>query len=594
MFSAMLRVWVGSRGVLFCLWSSVVACSSTSANGVSCGAGTALQGKECVVANGGAGGSATLPGNAGTSGRSMTSGAAGEAGVDTEAGSGGRAGSPEGEAGDNALGGSSGSFTGGSSGTSTGGSSGTSTGGGTGGGGGVGGSSFTHRWLAFNQDAAYVYDTTKFPDVDAAVSIGNGTVGPWSPDGRKLIFGNKGVLYASDMTDATPGTAVLLVAVPGLPSQSLGFSVSNINWLGDSRSIATVVGTTLSTFDASLAAPPIHSITSTLTSLSLSPANAKLVYRDGTGTFLVNITAGTPGSSVAVDAGTNIVWAPNGLAFASVKSGNLYLTDVSGATPVTSSLTTAATGSPSVVNPVFSPNGDKLVFYGNQDRTEPDVYVVDLHGAPGNIKRVNPALSATGSASVCCSYVSPWSADSKWLLYGSNDTSNAAATGLFIVDLSGSTPGAPVQFKGANYFNAWAPGDLVFGSNNGGLTFLQFNPQTPATDPKTLFTTAAASNPTLNHAATAFAYVTKYDLYLADAVNPNTTPTDVPLDGGYDAVGTFGWSSDSKFVAVVDNLTSYLTPQYRVRLLRVDGVTPSTPVNIHAQSTNYVHLAWQP
>jgi len=467
--------------------------------------------------------------------------------------------------------------------------------------GGAGGSAPTssaHRWLAFSQDATYVYDVTKYPASDALISIGDGGLGPWSPDGQKLIFGDKGAYYVSDMSTDEPRPPTILVTPPAPPSSTLGYGVQPINWLADSKSVAMIAGTTLSTFDPAQAAPGIHVITSTLKAYSFAPKGSKIIYLDAAGAFVVDVSAGIPGASVPVNVtGSTIVWAPTGLAVATLKTGNLALTDLSAVPPVTSMLTAAATATPSVSQIAFSPNGKKLAFCGNQERAHSDVYVIDLGGAAGNVTRVYPALSDTGSAVLSTGYrFSAWSLDGKWLTYSASDNASAAAAELFAVDVSGSVPATPVKFPGAFQYWIWSPvSDSLFGLNISVAAGSSFNPQTPAVAPVTLFTAAGPiSNVTLNGTATALGYLTKYDLHLVDAVNPQNPPADIVLDAGYDGTGTWAWSADSKFIAVTDALTSYVTPRYQIRLLRTDDITASTPIVLHPSTTTTVRFAWQP
>jgi hypothetical protein len=73
------------------------------------------------------------------------------------------------------------------------------------------------------------------------------------------------------------------------------------------------------------------------------------------------------------------------------------------------------------------------------------------------------------------------------------------------------------------------------------------------------------------------------------------TPTVVQISSNsLDSAGAFGWSADGKFIAIVDNQTSYSPDMWQVKLMRTDGSTASTPIAVSASSDTGVAFAWQP
>src|SRR5215216_3285108 len=205
-----------------------------------CGAGTVLRGNECVAAGAsGAGGDPQCgDGECGASGAAVAGGAppldGGSANGGTEMLDGGA------------------------------GAGGAGIGGGGGaeplGGAGAGGADnpLRTRWLAFeHEDGAFAYDVTRFPDQDALLQLSTGSLGSWSPDGRKLLYSKQNAWYVRDMSAETPEPAVLLVESQLAP---------RLTWSADSKSIAMTQGTTLSVFDPSEAAPSLQPLTTTLTS----------------------------------------------------------------------------------------------------------------------------------------------------------------------------------------------------------------------------------------------------------------------------------------------------------------------------------------
>jgi hypothetical protein len=596
-------------GLVVCFVGAQVlaACSSDNAGSdVTCGYGTVLQAGKCMLQCG--------PGTVLVDGQCMVgsgaSGAAGqgsmeeagESGVGTPAAGGGagRAGAGNGSGGKAEVGGASGVAgavaAGGSSGSSgaaaAGGTSNVAGAAGALGVSGAGGASATPHWLAFNHsDGDFAYDVTRFPSdsglVQLSAKAGFGfSVGPWSPDGRWLVYLDRSDLYVRDMSSAQPGPAQLLLAAPAFPT---GFG-PRFQWSADSKSLAVVAGTVLYVFDPTIDAPPIHTLTTTLASACCvysvvwAPAGNHLEYIDSAGTHVVPVQAGAPGADMLLSAGTSKGWSPDGQSLVSTSLGNVTLTNITGAAPVTVTVSAPTVAVPSTVQLLFNADGSELAYVGMQTRSLNDIYLVKLKPTVGSPVLLSAGLNATTSVTG----VSSWSTSGRWIVFGASDSS-APGSSRLAVDVSGAAPSAPVSLKPADAQSyQWLPGQpnkALSGTSNSTLFGLA-DFSNPTADPVSV-TGAFAS--ALSPATDVFAYATTGSLVVRD-LDALTPAVSVPID--LSGSTTFHWSPDGNFIAAVSGSSSY-----QQRLVRLSGATPSTAVPIYGTSTNVAGApvdVWQP
>ncbi|HKY38688.1 MAG TPA: hypothetical protein VJN18_22250 [Polyangiaceae bacterium] len=540
---------------------------------VKCGAGTALRGDTCVTA----GGAGTQPepssggeppsSSAGKGGATMVPPGGSDAGgvVSTDAGG---AGGGDGEVG---AGGVSEAGSGGSP-------------------GGEGGADsepidpltpVPPRWLVFAGGEA-AYDTMKFPSLDGLVALGTASLSLWwSRDGRRLIHRTSAGYHATDMTSDAPGTPVLLVSnLLAAPSANYPGSIRAIKrfgWSGDTLSVSTISATTLYVMDPSTAAPALNPITTSLVDFTWAPRGDRLLYEDATGLHVVSVVAGVPGQPQALDASV-AVWSPTGEVLAGAKAGAPLLIDVSGAQPVYTPLATPTTGAPSAVGFAFSPDGSKLAYHAAHQRQQPDAFYINVGAVPSAPIQVHQALGATNSAFVS---FAPWSSDGRWLLYSVNGPDG----GEHVADVSGDQAGPSLPFLTSNATRRWATNaPKLISEVQGRLDLLDLTVSQPAD--RLLTAVAGVSGAAPSPSGVVAAYSTASTLHFHDLEGLATPTTDISL-----TVANITWSPDSQFVAV-------RTSNDHMQLIRMTGVTPSTPVQLTGGTTGIPDglgaLRWQP
>jgi Tol biopolymer transport system component len=545
---------VGAWG--FVLAGVVAAACSGKEDPLSCGAGTVLKGNECVAAGAsGAGGDAQCgegpcgaAGAAANGGASPLEGGAPNGGaVMVDGGAGGAGAGAGGGAGMESLGGA----------------------------GAAGADNRPRtRWLAFeHEDGAFAYDVTKFPDQDALLQLSTGSLGSWSPDGRKLLFSKQNAWYVRDMSSATPEPAVLLLESQLTP---------RLTWSADSTSIAMVQGTTLSVFDPSEAAPSLQPLTTTLLGYQWAPVGNKLVYVDASGGHVVQVVAGVPGSSVAI-ASRAMGWAPHGNALAGNKNdGTLTLTTLDGDPPTLTTLFEPTGPGTGMEGFIFNPDGSRLATTGWQDRAESDAFYVNLLPTPGTLSTpYAPLANDVVAASI------GWSPNGEWLLYESSD--NVAGTDqYFAVNVAGESPGTPVPLDVHSLHNPlWLPGGLKLITDTGPATVAIIDLLDPA-QPEPLLNGVSLSSCALNPRGTVLGYRSPYALHLLDLSAPEQPAVDINFQAGN--VGKWSWSPDGNFIAVVT-----LTNKDQTRLVRIDDdLGTSSPISLGDGSSDAISLRWQP
>jgi len=546
-----------------------------------CGAGTMLKNGQCVPADGGAAGSA------GQAGRENRAGSGG--GHDAEAGSAGEDQADAGSAGD-AEGGSAGSIIAGSGGLA--GSAGTAgTGGsaGTAGTGGTAGSNSGPQWLAFNHSAGIVaYDATQFPSASALVTIDSQTNGSraaiWSPDGHWLLYQSKSDVYCRDMSGAVPGPAMRMATIEPFPQNGL----PPMSWSADSKTAAVTMPSKppgggpamIQVFDPTRSSPVMSTLADAGYSISWAPVGDRVLYvnyMDGAHVRRVQtgvISPDLPLTGLAT--GAAMTWSPDGNAILAISSDSAptrpMLIDLTEATPTAVALSSPSVASPTVRRSVFSSVGTSVLFMGAQERDAADLYRVAVKPTIAAPVRISTGL--TGSAEVNAFFASP---DDKWVVYRVVD----GAESYWAVDLSGATPGTPVQVVALpRNDSSWLPGALgkYLATYSGSTSIVDL--AAPATSSVEVM--SGVTNALLKPGGSIIASAAPSRVYVRDIDHLDVPTGEVALAA---TPTNLRWSRDGKFLVFAES--SY------ARLIRVDGATPSAALQLNSTISTPT-FAWQP
>jgi len=204
----------------------------------------------------------------------------------------------------------------------------------------------------------------------------------------------------------------------------------------------------------------------------VSPDGTKFAFTEGRVLYVVDVSGTTPSSPIQVTTwGTNtelymLQFSPSSdkLSFVSDRLTNdvyeLFVVDVSTATPGAVERASGPLASGYNVPygwlnppPTFSPDGRKLAYLVyNSNATVYEVYVVDVSGpAPGTAHRVNETLVAGGSV-LADVYTTgsgyAFSPDGTHIAYLADQRINDVGE-VFLVDVSGATPGSATRLSGA-------------------------------------------------------------------------------------------------------------------------------------------------
>jgi Tol biopolymer transport system component len=432
------------------------------------------------------------------------------------------------------------------------------------------------------------YDTTKFPTTDGLTQLSEKEQSAasqrlsWSPNGLTLLYLDVADVYAVDLSGAAPVAPRLLLSSPTAPSPQLS-AVRPWSWSADSTSVAVVSGTTLSVLDPMQAAPTLHPLTTKLTSFSWAPYGGKLLYVDDTGSYVVQITQGTPSAPVAVDAGAT-VWSPNGAQLAGVKDGDLALTTLSDSAASLELLTTAhqAVDAPPALDAQyirFNKSGSKLTFSG-QLAVDQDFTGYTLSLRPRGEPVAVPSDAPEGADTACHS----WSPDGKLLLCSYEV---AASSQWFAVDVAARNF-TKVLDAGTYADWAWSPDPArhqLFTSSVGGTSQIALVDLVNANTLVPIFTGNTTFS--VSPAGTLLTYLTKPTIQLVDLAAPQKTPVEIQTVQSASDPPVWGWSPNGLFIAIADGA-------HQQRLARIDGAAASTPAALGAVSASAIDFSWQP
>jgi len=448
------------------------------------------------------------------------------------------------------------------------------------------GNSTGPHWFTFNHDQGnFAYDVSRYPDTSALFKLtskSNGSqnpLGPWSPDGRSLLYFDYQDVYCRDMTQVTPGPARLIAAAP--PALDLSISVDRLSWSGDSGSVALATGSSLLAFDPRQDNPTFQPITTSIRFAAWAPAGNHLLYRDATGFYVVAVNAGQPSVSQPLDITVFRSWSPDGRYLAASSGSKLLLVDVTGATLVTTTVTSTA-GTPQVTSARFSPDAQGLAFIGMLSRPKADLYYVRLDnlGAPQAITNGLPASAGVANFTF-------WSPDSHWLGFTIND---GLKTLWQAVNVSSEPPGAPFPIQPqATTSYSWLtkrPNTFVSYTNSANARFVTYDLSTPEIDPV----------PVLKAASTLSALSPRGDWLAADdgdAIAMRNLDTLAPAADIRVRLSSspnqLAWSPDGQFLSIITSQQGYVEG-----LIRVAGSTASTPLLLNSGSGANIVGYWQP
>lgn len=442
------------------------------------------------------------------------------------------------------------------------------------------------QWVVINQSSATVaYDLSKFPSPSGLVSLEGGpfTMTTWSPDGRSLLhLRSLSELYYRDMTTAVPGPPTLLSS--GSPYSGIGSPP--LAWSGDSKSAAFAIAplsggssqTMLQVFDPTRPAPLLRTLSSNVTGFSWAPVGDRIMYVDGNMTHVRRVQTGVPGPDFTLDGSSyQGSWSPDGNAVAITTSSQVTWADLTQSAPAPVALTAPTVAAPTVQGATFVAGGTSLLFSGVQVRDGArDLFKVTLRPTVGAPVRVSSGL--TGTSTVVGFWLSP---DGRWVVYMVSDTGQPST--YWAVDLSAASPGMPFQISAAPSSSAaWLyDGSGRFVSAATGLSIVDL----PHATTSQLNGTSYAQSPA--GAMLAYGTAPVQHLYLRDLDHPEAGASDIPFLNSSAGLVFWRWSPDGKFIATFDGSSSY-----NVRLVRLEGTTPSTPVPISVSSSTTLY--WQP
>ncbi len=480
---------------------------------------------------------------------------------------------------------------------------------GAGGAGGAGGGGETMQWLAFSDtNGVFAYDSSLFPALTSTQLADTPSYRflLWSPDGSHLLYDDGTNVWAREMTQAVPGEANFLTAIPSFPPIDIA-SVKRMGWSADSRSIGMVDGPELVVFDPLESPPILHQVTDAILAWSWAPGGNLLAYADAGGTFVVEVVDGQPGSPVEIApvpltySGilNRTAWSPDGSRLLEPESEQLLLHDFSGSPPTVTTLMDLAGAGGGGNQPEFGfgfelpfdASGNRVSFVPDEGKTYPDIYYVGLDGTP-------PATPTTiyDSPPADGFYAAQnlWSSDSTWLFYSITEQASGDAT-YFVTDLSGAQPGTPVElpFPELDQFT-WIRSNrlLAYGPLNLSLHLIEFtnngSSDTPLYESLDEYVLSYALNPVTD----VLGITTLEHIRFADLAAPEDTPTLISFqtNSSNDAVSTPVWSPDGQLVLVISSNSG----NYKFNLLKVVGKEASSPIKLGERSALPVLAAWQP
>ncbi len=412
-----------------------------------------------------------------------------------------------------------------------------------------------------------------------------------------LMLSAAGVITGTPaMTGSSTFTVQVTDSGGGLATRQLTIDVNTtvtdrwLAWVGDTR-VDAVLDVVLVPLPPAPVTPVVVNptavggiATANANAVAFSPDGTKLAYIGDflslglDEVFMVDISGQMPGMPVRVSGNlvsggvaTGLRWSPDSTRIAYVAEQDtdgvieLYVVDVSGGAPGPSQKVNGpliAAGDVILSSVQWSPTGDRLGYLADaavDGQDELFVATVSTTGVPGTAQRVNGALP-TGT-DVNARWL--WTPNGARVIYEAPQT--GTATEVFLVDVSGAMPSAPVRLNGT----------LVTGGAVG----------TVSTDVAVSFDGSWVS------------YVADQDtdnveeVYVVNIAGA-TPGTPLKVSGVMPSFGdniNLKWSpTANRLVYCADQQTSGV---YEIFLVSITGGTPSAPLKIHPTFPSFGRVA---
>ena len=442
--------------------------------------------------------------------------------------------------------------------------------------------------------AAYAYDVNQYPSKVGLFQLSSAppdmsdntpAVGPWSPDGKKLLYRDGKDWFVRDMTTNPPGPALVVARAPVPPDRSPG--LAQFSWSADSQTITWATGGQLLIGDPTLPQPSYSALAQDLVGYEWAPAGNHLLYVETSNAHVVEVNAGKESTPRLFDPDMFTVWSPDGKYLLSITpdvsgsvNGDLTLTDVTGSTLASTVVTKPTIPQPNVTEVRFSADGSFLVFAGAQVRPWIDVFYVPLKPSIGA-----PVLISNGLANtlVNVAHVLFLSPDGHWIGYSGSSFGGPELD--FAVEMSGGVPVAQFPLQHEDDFSySWLPKKpqelLAFGANNDDELL-----NLPASNPT--FVPVDSESQSLSPVADVLLWTSnpgQISLRDLDTLAPPTI-IDAKLENS-----ELLWSPDGQFISLLDAEAE----GDAIELIRVAGAVPSPRVAIAAPASPDSSSLWPP
>jgi hypothetical protein len=307
------------------------------------------------------------------------------------------------------------------------------------------------------------------------------------------------------------------------------------------------------------------------------------MYSDASGTYVVDVDHGAPGTPLSILSGSAAcAWAPDGAHLACAQSGVVTLVDLSVSPPTKTIVTHPVVATPSADRPAYSHDGSSFVFTGAQERISRDAYYVKTDAASPTAVHLGHVLTGTQSASG-----PSWNATLPWVGFLAYEPSGV----LYASDLGAASP-TDVALGAASTPFYWLPASPRLVAAGSTTTIDLVDPRQPGS-PVRLVSDTSTFDKFMPGSESVLAYNLAQVIKLVSIDDPAKPPTVIRIVSGlYDYIVLWTWAPDAKFIAVSEYANAGGT--YALKLMRVSGTAASTVVTINGRSSGGVYYFWQP